>query len=131
MRIQIGQVVKNDIVNSLTANFSTTGLIESLLSCAATMDTFKNYFEYRCFITRCGIRNVHFMGTLEDWNLLYQKTENLKKFTKGGNDTFATYIDGVLPILQKFIDTYNNIVDNQFWNKVMDIEHVGGGGSGR
>lgn len=45
------------------------------------MDTLKNYFKYRCHVTMCGIRNVHFMGTLEDWKLLHNKTQKLKSFT--------------------------------------------------
>ena len=72
------------------------------------MSTFKNYFDYDFFMTMCGIRNVHFMGTLDDWKVLRQKTEKLKTFsmpTKYGN-SFGTYIDGLLPILDQFIETY-------------------------
>jgi hypothetical protein len=131
MRLEIRKNVKNDVTDLLTSNFSTTTKIESLLSCAAIMDTFQKYFEYRCFMTLCGIRNVHFMGTLDDWNLLRQKTEKLKNFTTSNQDSFNVYIDGLLPIIDQFIQTYQGKVDAQFWNKVMDIEHVGGGGSGR
>ncbi len=71
------------------------------------------------------------MGTLDDWKTLRQKTEGLKKFTVSNCDNFSTYIDGLLPIIDQFIDTYQGKVDNDFWNKVMDIEHVGFGRSGR
>ncbi|CAF2861284.1 unnamed protein product [Rotaria sp. Silwood2] len=131
MRVEVGKNVKHNVIDSLTANFSTTSLIESNLSCLVTMDTFKNYFEYRCFITRCGIRRIHFMGTLEDWKVLRQKAEKLKNFTKHGTDPFASYINGLLPIIDEFIKTYQNNVNHEFWKKVMDIEHVGGGASGR
>ena len=71
------------------------------------------------------------MGTLEDWNLLRSKTAQLKNFTQPNrDDSFSSYIDGLLPILDQFIQTYQGNVDNQFWNKVMDMEHVGDGGSG-
>ncbi|CAF1136976.1 unnamed protein product [Rotaria magnacalcarata] len=131
IRLAVGSIVKNNVIDSLTANFSTTGSIESMLSCIAAMDTFKNYFEYRCQIARCGIRNVHFMGTSDDWHLLHRKIKNLKSFTTSTNDTFANYIDGLLPIIDEFINTYTNKVNNEFWNKVMDIEHVGMGKSGK
>jgi hypothetical protein len=131
MRVEIGKNVKNDVTELLTSNFSTTTKIESLLSCVAIMDTFQKYFEYECYMTSCGIRNVHFMGTLDDWKLLRQKTEELKKFSTSDRLSFSSYIDGLLPIIDQFIQTYQGKVDNQFWNKVMDIEHVGGGGSGR
>jgi len=45
--------------------------------------------------------------------------------SKYGNG-FDTYIDGFLPILDQFIETYQGNVDHQFWNTVMDIEHVSG-----
>ncbi|CAF4013388.1 unnamed protein product [Adineta steineri] len=94
------------------------------------MDTFKQYFEYRCIVTKCGIRNVHFVGTLDDWKLLRQKTEQLQMFSTSTNDSFGSYIKGLLPIIDQFIQTYQGQVDNKFWNKVMDIKHWGGGGSG-
>ena len=76
----------------------------------------------------CSIRNAHFMGTLDDWKVLCQKTEELKNFVlpseyRGG---FDKYIDGLLPILEQFIQTYQGNVDYQFWNTVMDIKHVSG-----
>jgi hypothetical protein len=131
MRVEIGKNVKNDVTELLTSNFSTTTKIESLLSCVAIMDIFQKYFEYECLMTRCGIRNVHFMGTLDDWKLLRCKTAQLKSFSTSGQATFGRYIDGLLPIIDQFIETYQGKVDNEFWNKVMDIEHVGGGRSGR
>ncbi|CAF4513356.1 unnamed protein product, partial [Rotaria sp. Silwood2] len=130
MQIELGKNVKNDVMELLTCNFSTTTKIESFLSCVAIMDIFKKYFEYEYYITMCGIRNVHFMGTLEDWKLLRNKTAKLKNLTAPTRDNFGSYIDGLLPIIDQFIQTYQGNVDNQFWNKVMDIEHVGGGESG-
>jgi hypothetical protein len=131
MRLQIGENVKNDVIDLLNANFSTTTKVESLLSSVAIMDTFKQYFEYHCMISKCGIRNVHFMGTLDDWKLLRRKTEQLQIFTTSRNDSFASYIEGLLPIIDQFIQTYEGKIDNKFWNKVMDIKHFGGGRSGR
>lgn len=131
MQVQICNSVKNDAAELLVANFSTTGKIESFLSCVTMMSTFQKYFEYRCYITRCGIRNVHFKGTLDDWNNLRNKTEDLKKFTVSDQHEFGGYIDGLLPIIDQFIETYQGNVDQEFWNKIMDIEHVGMGRSGK
>jgi hypothetical protein len=126
MRMEIGKNVKNEVAELLTPTFSTTTKIESLLSCVAIMSTFRKYFDYEWLQTLCGIRNVHFMGTLDDWKLLRQKTTQLKSFavpSRYGNG-FDTYIDGILPILDQFIQTYQGNVDHQFWNTVMDIKHV-------
>ncbi|CAF3727219.1 unnamed protein product [Rotaria sp. Silwood1] len=81
----------------------------------------------------CGIRQVHFMGTLNDWQSLYSKTQQLQSF---GNGTFRNYIDGVLPIFDEFIKTYQGNVNKNFWIKVCDITRdtslrYGGEGSGK
>ncbi|CAF1252400.1 unnamed protein product [Adineta steineri] len=131
MRVEISKNIKNNVIDMLTSNFSTTNKLESLLSCATIMDTFQKYFEYECYVTKCGIRNVHFMGTLDDWKLLRRKTQELKKFTTSDRNNFETYINAVLPVLDQFIETYQGNIDSEFWNKIMDIEHVGGGRSGR
>jgi hypothetical protein len=128
MRVEIGKNMKNEVTKLLTPTFSTTNKIESLLSCVTIMSAFKKYFNYDYLMTMCGIRNVHFMGTLDDWKLLRQKTEELKSFAIPSKyrNGFDTYIDGLLPILDQFIETYQGNVDHQFWNTVMDIKHVSG-----
>jgi hypothetical protein len=126
MRIQIGENVKNDIVSLLTANYSTTTKIELLLSCATIMNTFKKYFDYSLCVSMCGIRKVHFMGTLDDWLLLRKKAAQLQSFTTPKDD-FSTYVEGLLPVLDQFISTYQGKVDNRFWDKIFNIEHVGRG----
>lgn len=129
MRVEVGKNVKNEVVELLTPTFSTTTKIESLLSCATIMSAFKQYFDYVYCIAYCGIRNVHFMGTLDDWKVLRQKTEQLKSFAipNQRGDGFDTYVDGLLPILDQFIEAYQGNVDYQFWNTVMDIKHEYGG----
>ncbi len=85
MRVEISKNVKNEIAELLTPTFSTTTKIESLLSCVTIMSTFKRYFDYDFLMTMCGIRDVHFMGTLDDWKLLREKTEQLKSFAITSN----------------------------------------------
>jgi hypothetical protein len=138
MKDEIRKNVKNDIVEVLTSTYSTTGQVESLLSCACIMHTFKKYFDYVHCFPGCGIRNVHFLGTLADWQLLRSKAERLKGFTKpsevSSNEiyrNFSSYIDGLLPILDQFILTYQGHVDNNFWDQIFDYTHVHKrGGSG-
>lgn len=38
-----------------------------------------------------------------------------------GNQYFRSYINGILPIFDQFIHTYQGNVDNNFWIKVCDI----------
>ena len=123
IHLQMTNHVKNDLCNLLANNFSTTTKVESLLSALTMMSTFKKCLDYTYAINSCGIRNVHFMGTLADWILLHEKANQLKLFTIE-NDDFYGYIDGVLPILEQFIQTYQGNVDNQFWDTIFDLQHT-------
>ncbi|CAF1005678.1 unnamed protein product [Adineta steineri] len=131
MQKQIGTHVKNNVVDMLTSNFSTTGSVENLLSSVCIMHTFKKYFDYEHMVCGCGIRNVHFMGTIDDWNLLRKKVEELKGFTilpskyDSPKRDFRVYLDGVLPILDQFIQTYKGNVDNNFWDGIFDYTKIG------
>lgn len=114
--------IKPDLCQLLQTKFSTTTDVESLLSSLIMMSTFKKCPDYRYLINACGIRYVHFLGTLDDWILLRQTTEQFKLWTKADDD-FSVYIDGVLPILQQFIRTYQGDVDQDFWDRIFDLEH--------
>ena len=115
--------IKTDLCQLLQTNFSTTTDVESLLSSIVMMSAFKKCTDYTYLINACGIRHVHFLGTLNDWILLHQKTEQLKHWTKP-NDDFSIYIEGLLPILQQFIQTYQGHVDHSFWDTIFDLDHT-------
>jgi hypothetical protein len=115
--------IQNDICSLLRNNFSTTTKVESLLSSLTIMSTFRKCFDYTYVINSCGIRNIHFMGTLDDWILLREKTNQLKLFTVEMDDFFV-YINGILPILDQFISTYQGNVNNQFWDRIFDLKHA-------
>jgi len=112
---------KGKIVDTLQCSFSTTTLVEQCLSTACIMDTFKKYFSYGRCIPCCGIRNVHFMGDLKDWENLISKITKLKEYTIDTN--WIQYIDGVLEVLNQFIKTYNGNPKKEFWNKIMNFTH--------
>jgi len=65
------EAIKKNTTEGVTAklecNFSTTERLQKIISTAIVMNTYKKYFEYERFATLCGISNVHFGGTLEDW----------------------------------------------------------------
>ncbi|CAF2772474.1 unnamed protein product [Rotaria sp. Silwood2] len=39
------------------------------------------------------------------------------------NDDFYRYIEDLLPILNEFIQTYQEKVDVDFWNRIVDLKH--------
>lgn len=109
-----------EIVDSLLCDFSVTENFKSIMSVATIMDTLKEYFEYGMLIPCCGITQVKFIGTNSDWEKLVKKLKDLEKYDIDGH--WKTYIENLIPILNKFIDTLNDKVDIDFWQGVMNIE---------
>jgi len=125
---EIANNTKGEIVSNLQCNFSTTTLIEQCLSTAVIMDSFKKYFSYGRMIPCCGIRNVHFMGNLDDWTKLKTKISSLKQYS-GKDQRWPQYIEGVLEVIDQFIVTFKGTPNKEFWNKIMNFRH-GSLGSG-
>lgn len=95
--------------DKLVPKFSTTGPLEKALHELALMDCMKSYFEFRC-MTMCGISKVKLLGTLEDWQLLYEMVAALRDYELGW------WVDELLPILEKILKTYRREeIDPVFW----------------
>ena len=58
---------------------------------------FKRYFDYEREIPDCGIQNVHFGGTLEDWQKILKKLKDLAIYDI--NNVLKIYIEKVSYIL--------------------------------
>lgn len=115
--------VKADLCDLLRNNFSTTTNVEFLLSSLVMMSTFKKCLDYTYSLNACGIRHVHFSGKLDDWILLREKADQLQRWTRKDDDFFV-YIQGILPILDQFVQTYQGNVDNSFWDTIFDLQHT-------
>lgn len=124
---EIEKNTKNQVVDDMVCKFSTTGHVEKLFSTAIIMDSFQKYFEYGRCIDGCGITKVHFLGSLFDWESLLKKTKNLAKYAV--NKKWIQFIEGLIPVIEKFIATYKNDVDVRWWNQVTNFE-LGRLGSG-
>ncbi|CAF1135814.1 unnamed protein product, partial [Didymodactylos carnosus] len=106
MQQEINKNVKGEICELLTANFTSTGKVEALLSAGCLMHTFQPYFDYTGYsCISCGIRQVHFLAS-----------------ARSAPAQFNNYLDGLLPIFDQFIETYEGRVDQSFWIKVCDTK---------
>lgn len=130
MKDQVSKNTRDGVAEVLQSNFSTTSWVDRMLSTAALMDSFKEFFSFGRCIPMCGIRNVCFRGTLEDWQEILSKTKALTSFDLPSNGYWAKYIEELLPVLQKLVETYQGHVDVEWWNRVMNLEK-GRLGSGR
>jgi len=102
--------------------FSSSTNIDTLISSVLIMDTFKEYFEYSV-CTLCGIPTIKIIGSLEDW-------KRLKKFAEDTLHIFSeNYSKNMINILNKFIDSFNDIHDIPFWNSIYKYNGTNGSGS--
>jgi hypothetical protein len=107
---------KRDLVVS---NFSTTGLIEKAASEIVLMDSMKSYFKY-AVRTSCGIPTIILTGTVEDWQNIRTRVDNLSEYdlgwwTKSLGDT-----------MDHFVKAAQGSPDIKFWDEM----YKQSGGSG-
>lgn len=115
-----------DVSNILTPEFSTTTRDISISAKLTTLSTFKNYFSSE-FTTQCGIPCVELRGTQDDWNLLRNKYETLKKLFNDFNQLNQYFLD--MDVVLNVLILMRNLSPNgeanapdrikQFWTKVI------------
>lgn len=107
---EIAQQVGADTANTLVCNFSTTTPIDKAASGLVLMNAMKEYFDYEV-TTLCGIPEIAVSGTLEDWQLVYDRALSLAKFD------LAWWTKRLEPILAQFIRLKKEgVVDVVFWD---------------
>ena len=65
------------VIQRFEGNFTTTGRVEKIISTAVILNTCQKFFSFGRCMTECGIQNVHFGGTLDDWKSVLTKTLSL------------------------------------------------------
>ena len=125
----IAKETKGDVAELMTCNFSTTGMIERMVSQITLMETVKEYFDFLEGLVGCGIPSVTLEGTPDDWRLLREKTRKLGEFG------VKTWTDKLDPILNEFVLAAEGQINLDFWFD-MAIKgrpwnfHLKGGGGG-
>ncbi len=116
------------VVEELVSDFSTSTKTHKLITTAIIMNSFKKYFSYGRMILGCGISNVYFQGTRNDWVRLIGKACLLRKYDVDGK--LCKYLDSMQDILIEFLNTWDNRPNVAFWNRIMATEEhrVGSGG---
>lgn len=109
---QISEKVGNELVNALTADFSTTTSIEKVASQITIMEAVKPYFEFIVMCVVCGIPEITLEGTPEDWQKIIYKLQPLRKHD------LNWWIDEIEPLLQEFVEASKGNVDTEFWRNM-------------
>ncbi len=99
------------LVGRLTADFSTTGPVERVVSEVALLDLFEPYFTYavRCV---CGIPTITLEGCADDWKRLRQKVDLLEEFG------LEWWLAELRPICDQFVRAASGDVDRAHWQRM-------------
>lgn len=115
---QIDQYTKGDIANVITADFTTTGPVERVVSQVTLMESVKSYFDYIMVIAVCGIPSITLKGTPEDWQRVLDKTRKLKRYGLG------KWIKDLEPILAEFVQAAQGHPNQKFWQDIVRKKRV-------
>ena len=122
---EIAKYTKEDIAQTLTADFTTTTPAERVASQITLMESVKTYFQYRVMYASCGIPRITLRGTPEDWQKVLEKT---RKLGIGGLEEWTKSLE---PILTEFIRTAEGEPDRTFWKDIVKrqpVDELEGGG---
>ncbi len=108
----IGENTGQEIINTLTPNFTTTTPVDKIAAEITIMDAMKEYFEYYVETMICGIPKITLEGTPADWQKLLDKARDLRKYK------LDWWIDEIEPPLKQFIRAINGHIDTAFWRNI-------------
>ena len=115
---EISDNIGKELIDTLTADFSTTTVVSRVATQITLMDAFKSYFEFVVISAGCGIPKVTLEGTTADWQKVLSKTEALRKYN------LDWWVDKMEPVLSKIIEASKGKVDKPFWQGIFKY-HAG------
>ena len=108
----IDQSTSPGVAQLVQADFTTTTLVENLVSKIALMDTVQHYFEYE-MVCGCGFPSIELTGTPGDWERIRAKAEQLKAFD------LDFWLVVLLPVLDEFVQAAHKRPNLAFWRSLV------------
>lgn len=109
---QISEYTGNELIETLTSDFSTTTPTTRVASEITIMEAMSPYFEFIVMYVVCGIPEITLEGTPADWQKVLDKTNSLRKYE------LDWWIDEIEPLLKEFVDASNGNVNKRFWRNM-------------
>ena len=124
--VQINEEMKKylgkEIVDDLTANFTTTNYNSYLVSKLSIMSSFKKYFEYVMHgEVLCGSPYIILEGTENDYKSIISKAKKLRKYE------FEWYIDRIIPCVEKLVEAKKGNIDIEFFKNIIQYQYKSDG----
>lgn len=100
---QMKDYLGDEILETLTPNFTTTDYNSTVVCKISIMGAFKKYFKYEMHLCGCGIPYIILEGTAEDYEKIIAKAKKLEKYD------FFWYIQRIIPHIQKMVEAKKEI----------------------
>jgi len=124
INVQMKEYLGNEVLETLTPNFTTTDYDSTIVCKISIMGAFKKYFKYEMHLCGCGIPYIILEGTAEDYEKIIEKSKKLEKYD------FSWYIKRIIPHLEKMVEAKKGNIDiNYFKNFIQEdkiTEYVSG-----
>uniref|UniRef100_A0A914VEA9 Uncharacterized protein n=1 Tax=Plectus sambesii TaxID=2011161 RepID=A0A914VEA9_9BILA len=119
----IKQNTNGNTTEMMTANFTTTGLVESTVFQISLMEAMKNYFEYKVVLL-CGIPQITLEGEEADYKSIITRIDSLIALLPD----FEWYLKRVKGHMQKVLASHQGQPDNDWWRRMVRSVPEGSGG---
>ena len=115
---QMKKFLGNEVVETLTPNFTTTDYDSTIICKISIMGAFKKYFNYEMDLCGCGIPYIILEGTAEDYEKIIEKAKKLEKYD------FNWYIERIVPLIEKMVDAKKGNIDTQFFKNFIQDDEI-------
>lgn len=112
---EIAKYTGQKIIDVLTPTFTTTTIISRCVAQMSIMKIMDSYFTYT-FCGGCGLPYVTIEGSLEDWQKIVMKLEELRKYK------IEWWVDKLIPIINEICETKKGNINKKFWNEMIKIK---------
>lgn len=112
---EIAKYTGQKIIDVLTPTFTTTTDISRCVAQMSIMKIMDSYFSYT-FGGGCGLPYVTIEGSLEDWQKIVMKLEELRKYK------IEWWVNKLIPIINEICETKKGNINKKFWNEMIKIK---------
>ncbi|KAK5580493.1 hypothetical protein RB653_000512 [Dictyostelium firmibasis] len=118
-------IIDPGLRNWIIPNFTTTTESDKVVYSISLMSIMKKYFKF-VMMTECGLPQVTLLGELWDWINLKERVSLLVNFNTE-TCQMSKWLNFLLPIMDKFIESMNGKPDVKWWNQIVNFKEESGG----
>ncbi len=116
---KIGSFTGEELIENLSADFTTTTPASLIASQITLMESMKSYFRYKVSMVGCGLPEVTIEGSVEDWEKILKKLDYIEKYD------LKWWTSELKPVIKEIIKTKKGKFNKKFWMKMVRYHSEG------